>query len=139
MNDLRDIYLVEVKSFPNPYPLEYFITFLTLYPKHFYVAVCDGKVVGYVAGALNKDGSGHVLSLAVLNPYRRRHLGLRLMEAIENSFMSDGITKIFLEVSQWNRAAISLYRRLGYKIGGLIPNYYPDGSDAYLMFKELRD
>jgi len=139
MNDLRSVYLIEVKSFPNPYPPEYFITFLTLYPKYFYVAVCEDKVVGYVTGVINKDGSGHILSLAVLPSFRRKHIGQKLMETIEKAFMVDGISKIVLEVSQWNKIALNLYRRLGYKIAGIMPHYYPDGSDAYLMFKELRD
>ena len=138
-NDLRGIYLVEIKSFPNPYPPEYFITFVTLYPKYFYVAVCEGNVVGYVTGAINKDGSGHILSLAVLTPYRGRHIGLKLMEVVEKSFKDDDVTRVVLEVSQWNKVALNLYKRLGYKIAGVKPNYYPDGSDAYLMFKELRD
>jgi len=37
-SDLREIYLIEVNSFPYPYPIEAFLTFLILYPQYFLVA-----------------------------------------------------------------------------------------------------
>jgi len=137
ISDLREIYFVEINSFPYPYSLEYFITFLTLYPNYFLVVTCSNRVVGYVVGALNSDGSGHVISLAVDPKYRRRGLGALLLRSLERKFKESGIFRVFLEVSEWNKVAINLYKKLSYKVIGIRSHYYPDGSDAYVMFKEL--
>ena len=40
-----------------------------------------------------------------------------------------------LEVGVQNEAAIRFYHKLGYTVQRLLPNYYKDGSDAYLMEK----
>ncbi len=138
-SDLREVYLIEIKSFPYPYPVESLATLLLLFPKYFFVAECSSRVVGYVAGALNKDGSGHIMSIAVLPAYRGRGLGSRLMDAIENAFRKDGISRVYLEVSQNNKVALNLYRKRRFKVISVRTGYYPDGSDAYIMFKEIRD
>ncbi len=137
--DLRDIYLVEIKSFPYPYPMEAFVSFLILFPKYFLVAECDGRVVGYVAGVRETDGSGHVMSIAVLPNYRGSGVGSALLKALENSFIEDGVQRIYLEVSQNNKEALRLYRKFGYRLVGVKHRYYPDGSDALVMVKEVRN
>jgi ribosomal-protein-alanine N-acetyltransferase len=137
--DLRDIYLIEVKSFPYPYPIEAFISFMVLFPRYFLVVDCDGMIAGYVVGARRSDGSGHIVSIAVKPSYRGRGLGRLLMNSVEAEMISDGVKRIWLEVSINNRDALKLYRNLGYRIVGIKKNYYPDGSDAYLMLKDLRN
>jgi ribosomal-protein-alanine N-acetyltransferase len=43
----------------------------------------------------------------------------------------------FLEVRVSNMPAISLYKKLGFKVTRTIHGYYSDGEDAYVMSKEL--
>ncbi len=136
-SDLRDVYLVEVKSFPYPYPLEAFVSFLILYPKYFIVAECGNRVVGYAVGVKESDGSGHVMSIAVLPEYRGRGIGSALLKTLEESLIEDGVQRIYLEVSQNNKEGLRLYRKFGYRMIGVKPKYYPDGSDAYVMVKEV--
>ena len=136
-SDLRDVYLIEVNSFPYPYPIETFLTFLILYPRYFLVAESSGSVVGYVIGSIDSDGSGHIISLAVHPAYRGRGIGRKLLLTLEGIMRNNGIHRIKLEVSVNNRPALSLYKSIGYKVVGLKRNYYPDGSDAYVMVKEL--
>ncbi|MCD6428883.1 MAG: ribosomal protein S18-alanine N-acetyltransferase [Desulfurococcales archaeon] len=136
-SDLRDIYLIEVNSFPYPYPIEAFLTFLILFPQYFLVAECNNSIVGYVVGSVDSDGSGHVISLAVHPSYRGRGVGRRLLLALEKVMKENGIHRVKLEVSVNNRSALALYKSVGYKVVGLRRNYYPDGSDAYVMTKEL--
>jgi len=134
---LRDIYLIEVKSFPYPYPMEAFVSFLILFPRYFLVAECGGRVVGYVAGVRESDGSGHIMSIAVLPNYRGRGIGSALLKALEDAFIEDGVQRIYLEVSQNNREGLRLYRKFGYRMVGVKRRYYPDGSDAFVMVKEV--
>jgi len=136
-SDLRDIYLIEVKSFPYPYPMEAFVGLQILFPKLFLVAVCEGGIAGYVAGSITDVGEGHIMSLAIHPQFRGKGVGKLLLNSIENVFRALGIKRIILEVATTNRTAISLYRKFNYKIHGIIGKYYPDGSDAYIMSKEL--
>ena len=48
-----------------------------------------------------------------------------------------GCSRAFLEVRITNKAAIEMYKKLGYKIGHVQKLYYMDGDDAYVMEKEL--
>ncbi len=44
-----------------------------------------------------------------------------------------------MEVRVSNEPAISLYKKLEYKILGIMPGYYSDGEDGYLMVKPVSD
>ncbi len=132
------MYGIEVKSFPYPYPYHLFIMFLKLFPKLFLVAECCGQVVGYVVGIIERGNEGHVVSLAVDPKYRGLGIGKSLMIELERRFREFNVSVVKLEVSVRNGVAINLYKSLGYVIAGRAPNYYPDGSDAYLMLKVLR-
>ncbi|MCD6083963.1 MAG: ribosomal protein S18-alanine N-acetyltransferase [Desulfurococcales archaeon] len=136
-SDLREIYLIEVNSFPYPYPIEAFLTFLILYPQYFLVAEHNNSIVGYVIGSIDSDGTGHIISLAVHPSYRGKGIGKKLLLTVEKIMKENGVHRIKLEVSINNKAALALYKSVGYKVVGMERSYYPDGSDAYVMFKEL--
>jgi ribosomal protein S18 acetylase RimI-like enzyme len=74
--------------------------------------------------------------------HRKKGIGLRLLTAAEEHLRKRGISKIRLEVSITNRAAIKLYEHAGYHKTMLLRHYYfynHEGScDAYRMVKELR-
>ena len=82
---------------------------------------------------------GHVTSLAVLHPYRRRGLALQLMNQLHfhlrERYHADAVG---LHVRVSNTAALKLYHNeLGYSLQDVIRGYYQDGEDAYLMKKDL--
>ncbi|MEM0223105.1 MAG: GNAT family N-acetyltransferase, partial [Thermofilum sp.] len=65
---------------------------------------------------------------------RRRGIGTALMiEAMESMKKFYGAEEYYLEVRVSNEPAIRLYKKLGYSVIKVIPNYYLDGEDAYLM------
>ena len=81
---------------------------------------------------------GHVTSLAVLHDYRRMGLAAALMEQLHYHLeRRHGCTEVGLHVRKSNRAACRLYRQDGYEVETVIPHYYQDGEDAYLMRKDL--
>jgi ribosomal protein S18 acetylase RimI-like enzyme len=51
--------------------------------------------------------------------------------------VSEGCSKVFLVVADFNPRAKQLYQRIGYKEVGKIPNLYKNGITEYLMMKEL--
>lgn len=81
---------------------------------------------------------GHVTSLAVLQPYRRKGLAAALMKQLhfhlEEAY---GAGAVGLHVRKSNEAACRLYQNYGYQIDLTIPGYYQDGEDAYFMKKPL--
>jgi ribosomal-protein-alanine N-acetyltransferase len=136
-SDFDKIVEVEASSFKRPYPPTLLFSLLRLHGDMFYVALADGETVGYVVGAKRRDGSGHVISIAVRPEWRRRGIGTKLMEALLDAFKKRGLRKAVLEVAVSNREAIAFYERLGFKATALLKGYYPWGEDAYFMTKEL--
>ena len=81
---------------------------------------------------------GRILTLDVLLEARRHGLGTRLMEACELRLKAANCQQVFLETAVTNRAAITLYQRMGYAILRTLPLYYSTHAlDAYLMGKTL--
>lgn len=136
LEDLEQIYRIEIESFKIPYPLEYLYLLLSLAGDLFIVAVRCNEIVGYAVGLLRIDNTGHIVSIAVANKYRGRGIGKRLLQELERRLKDKGAKRFRLEVRVSNRIAINLYLKLGYRIDRVIPRYYPDGEDAYLMIKD---
>jgi len=79
---------------------------------------------------------GHVTSLAVLDDFRRKGLAQALMDQLHLHMESTyGVHSIGLHVRVSNAAAARLYNAFGYKVEQVIPAYYQDGEDAYMMKK----
>lgn len=138
VEELDNIYDLELLCFKDPYPKELLYILLSLYPELFMVAELDGKIVGYVVGVTRSDRYGHIVSLCVHPEYRRKRVGTKLIEYLEKAFRElFGICMYRLEVRVSNTEAINLYKKLGYRIVNTIKSYYPDGEDALLMIKNL--
>ena len=103
----------------------------------YYVAVLDGKVVGY-AGMWHVITEGHITNVAVLKEYRKQGIGDALMAKLEEVAMEKEMIGITLEVRISNATAQHLYHKHGYRAEGLRKNYYPDThEDAVIMWKYL--
>ena len=83
-----------------------------------YFALDGERVVGWAdifpswAHAVSHCGS---LGMGILPGYRRQGLGHRLLEACIEKAWQKGLTRIELEARADNRAAISLYEKVGFK------------------------
>ncbi len=89
-----------------------------------YVAEADGKLVGMCAVRRREPraDSRHVglLGISIIDGYRSRGIGRALMErTIRSASSRYGI--IVLSVYSFNKHAIRLYRRLGFKKYGILP------------------
>ncbi len=143
-DDLGAVMWINKRTLPENYPSFYFRLHLHNFPKAFLVAEMNGKVVGYIMCRVEYDNlytnpervgrKGHIVSLAVLPEARRRGIATELMrramEAMKNHY---GAEEYYLEVRVSNEPAIRLYKKLGFKAVKVLPRYYGDGEDAYLM------
>jgi len=81
-----------------------------------------------------------VLRMAVAPEKQRLGIGEHLMDTVLQQAVHRGATKAFLEVRPSNTKALSLYRKLGFRVIGTRPNYYPEtGENALVMMKQLKE
>jgi tRNA threonylcarbamoyl adenosine modification protein YeaZ/ribosomal-protein-alanine acetyltransferase len=83
-------------------------------------------------------GEAEINTICVSPIHRRQHFGRDLLQGLEAHLQSLHTTKIFLEVSAHNAAAMALYENHGFQNAGLRKAYYADGSDAITMVKALQ-
>jgi ribosomal-protein-alanine N-acetyltransferase len=102
----------------------------------FFVAEISGKVVGYIVGYISGE-TGEIDSIAVDPHFRRLGIGRSLCELIIEKFREMGIKTCFLEVRTTNEPAVRLYEKIGFKIVGILKNFYADGGDAYSMRRNI--
>ena len=85
-------------------------------------------------------GEMTLLRLAVAPEKRRMGLGARLLGSALNHAAERGAAAAYLEVRPSNEEAQSLYRKLGFRVVGTRPNYYPEtGENALVMMKNLKE
>jgi ribosomal-protein-alanine N-acetyltransferase len=95
------------------------------------------RVVAFVLGWRWSRTEGHVITLDVTAPARRRGLGRRLMLELERRFRTAGATRLQLETAATNAIAIRFYERLGYRKVAQLRSYYGSGLHAWRMAKTL--
>jgi len=139
--DIAAIVAIEKESFIDPWEQAVFLEALTYYPTTYFVAECDGAVVGFVVGGLEDTGEniyGHLCNLGVSPRYRRRGIAKLLVNRVEHQFALELATGVQLEVRVSNIAAQRFYRRMRYREVFGIEHYYANGEDAIVMMKWFR-
>src|SRR5512138_3732103 len=94
-----------------------------------------GNVAGFIVAETDKRGFGHIITIDVLPTAWRTGLGSKLLATVEQRIRTAGCRLVLLEVAIDNVTAIQFYKRLNYAIDKVIPHYYNDGRDAFLMIK----
>ena len=99
------------------------------------------RLAGFVLVRMAAD-EAEVLTLAVRPGSRRRGYGRWLMEEALRRLYRERVAACFLEVDRDNRAAVSLYRSLGFAVAGERKRYYDDPQSgdgtALVMRVQLR-
>ncbi len=136
--DLDEVLDIERQAFPkSPYDRATFVNLQWLYPETFFVYVNpssrggEDRIVGYII--FSKDG--HIISIAVLPPWRRKGIGKQLLEIV---LRTSGIRKIWAEVRVSNQGAQAFYFSQGFQVMGVVPNYYGT-EDALIIQRNLTD
>ena len=132
-NHLRDIINIEKEAFENPWSHQSFLNEINNMIGSNWVYMRNTKVIGYMFG-WKLDDDFHVNNIAVHLSERRKGVGKKM---IDNVIFNLKIKNIFLEVSNSNKEAIRLYRKLGFREDGLRKKYYHDGSDAIFYQMEI--
>lgn len=91
--------------------------------------------VGFVVAEAGR--AGHIITIDVLDEFRRSGLGSRLMAAVEERLRSEGCQSVILETAVDNASALAFYKRHQYFLVKTIPGYYATGVDALVLKKDL--
>ncbi len=134
--DFRDVMEIEREAFSPRNPI-YDVYIYVTYGSDLLVADIGGKVVGYIAVMDLDRETSKIVSFAVKKEFRGRGIGKRLLSTAIERCRERGKKKVLLEVRVSNYVAQRLYKKMGFEIVNVIPNYYHDGEDAYLMALDL--
>lgn len=105
-----------------------------------YIALKDGKIIGFLTGRIKLDRSGlygRGDSLVIDDSYRRHGLGKYLMISLSKTFKKAGCRNVIAEIMIDNTKSINLFESIGYKKAGIIKDFYGKGSDALFMVLDL--
>ena len=99
------------------------------------------EVSDEVAGYILTDQSsqvGHIVTIDVLEPYRRMNVGSLLLGIAERESAARGVRLMVLETATANKAAIAFWLKHGYRRFAKAKNYYGRGLDAFRMHKVIQ-
>ena len=138
-DDLPAIDLINRKVLPENYPMSTYIEIFEYENSCIFVADEYGITVGYIIGAIKGDNKqrayGEIISIGILENYRRQGLGQKLISKMETDMKR--IFKIGyceLHVRKSNKAAIQFYNKLGFFRTKKVKNYYKD-EDGFIFRK----
>ena len=135
IHDVNEVYEIEKQSFTLAWTKEAFEQEMLKNEFAYYVlAETQEGVVGYCGMWLVMD-EAHITNIAISPKERGKKFGEALMkEAIETA-KAQGAKLMTLEARVSNIDALKLYKKLGFKNGGIRKDYYTDNQeDAIVMW-----
>lgn len=136
-SDITPVYNVERKSFPYPFGQNLIQNIYLAAPELCLILELNNEIIGFLLGGYTAlPRQAHILSIAILQEYRGRGFGRKILTHFLNSIQNLNYTSVKLEVNVDNHKAIKMYEEFNFKIESKIRKYYQDGSDAYLMIRK---
>ncbi len=138
-HDLPTLYKIDQACFPPgiSYTREELMGFIGHRHSQTWLAEEAGEITGFLIAHREPRRILHIVTIDVLNAWRRRGVGSLLMDTAEQWAREHDLLMIGLETAQDNLAAQKFYLARGYRKVGEIEHYYADGTTAWTMVKEL--
>lgn len=100
----------------------------------YYIVRDNNHLIGYGGMWLILD-EAHITNIAVHPDHRRQGVGRLIMETLMKEAAGLNMERMTLEVRVSNKAAIALYKSLGFEEGGIRKKYYSNNlEDALIMW-----
>lgn len=135
--EYQAVAMLEAACFTDAWPLDQVQYEAKKNPvAHLYTAVVDDEVVGYIDFYITWD-SASIARICVATENRRTGIAKALIEKMVDvcKAQKEQVANITLEVREHNEAAISLYKKNGFKEITKKKMYYADGEDAIYMVR----
>jgi ribosomal protein S18 acetylase RimI-like enzyme len=100
----------------------------------------NNMIAGFIIGLIqnsNETRIGRVYTLDVAVKHRRKGIGLKLLNELEQLFIEKGVKNSYLEARTDNVAARELYDKHGYTEVKQLKDYYSKGVHGILLVKRL--
>jgi ribosomal-protein-alanine N-acetyltransferase len=138
--DLETLYKIDQACFPPgiSYTREELRRFILHRRSRTWVAEESGEVVGFLVADRQPEKVEHIVTIDVVERWRRRGVGTLLMDAAENWAREEDLQFIYLETAETNIAAQRFYEARGYRRVERIESYYTDGTAAWVLLKRLK-
>lgn len=135
LDDVDAVYEIEKESFTLAWSKDAFEQEMLKNEFAYYVlAETEDGIVGYCGMWLVMD-EAHITNIAISPSQRGKKLGKALMQAAIDTAIGHGAKLMTLEARVSNVVAINLYKKLGFKNGGIRKGYYTDNQeDAIVMW-----
>lgn len=118
INDLETLYEIEKECFIIEAFSKEHIAYLLQNPNTMsLVAQINSEIAGFIIGLIQRQDEmiiGRVYTIDVASKYRRKGVGLKLLNELERIFVKEGVKVCYLEARVDNVAARELYRKHGY-------------------------
>ena len=140
ISDLEELYQIERECFTTEAFSKQDLTYLLENSNAVsLVAQINNAIAGFVIGSVHrhdKKVTGQVYTLDVAVKYRRKGVGLKLLDEIERILVKRGAKICYLEARKDNVAALELYRNHGYVEIKKLEDYY-NGVHGVQLEKKL--
>jgi ribosomal-protein-alanine N-acetyltransferase len=138
-SDFEALYQIDQACFPAgvSYSREELGEFIGHRSSNTWVAEAEQEIAGFLVAGREPGRVGHIITLDVAAPWRRRGVGSALMDAAEDWAALQRSALIYLETAEDNTPAQRFYAARGYEKFETIEGYYANGRAAWVMVKRL--
>lgn len=105
-------------------------------PHNHWEVMDNGRSVGFLDWDQAAD-EAQITDLQVQKDFRRKKYATRLLEELLYTAKEKSLNKIFLEVRETNKIAITLYTKLGFQQIGTRKDYYKDPTENALVLARI--
>lgn len=136
--DLPFVCAIEKASFPNPWRETTFLGEIN--DRHFsfpwvIIHKVEKKIIGYIIFWHIKEGV-QISNIAIHPDFRRMGIGETVLRQVMDQVRRKGEKFVTLEVRPSNRAALSLYQKLGFEILAIMKDYYSYPQEHALVMRK---
>ncbi|KAG7375573.1 hypothetical protein PHYPSEUDO_000603 [Phytophthora pseudosyringae] len=145
-NNVQRLREFNLQLFPVRYNLAFYKEVVSSPPGYAQLACVGGYAVGAICCRREPVGEGpvglertYIMTLGVMETYRRARIGSRLLEGVIAQSVKDGVVQVYLHVQTSNTAALRFYLAHGFEATQILHNYYKriDPPDCYVLRRQL--
>jgi ribosomal protein S18 acetylase RimI-like enzyme len=111
----------------------------------YYVARADDRIVGLIGvwfdptGATTELEPPQIIDIAVAPEFRRGGIGRALMDEAVRATRAASYDRLWLYTNGHSPALLTFYRRLGFRLVAVVPDWFGDGSAKAIFRRDLLD
>jgi ribosomal-protein-alanine N-acetyltransferase len=133
LDDIDEVIKIEKDLFPEPWDEDAFYLSIMMNDYISVVGTLNDKIISYMIG--RPEGNNfHLMNIAVSRKHWQKGFGSKMISYLLKELeKNESIKSCYLEHRITNKAAFEMYKKFGFKVVGIKPNYYRNKVDAVIM------